>query len=132
MFNVDVGIPGHLFNVTATNGITGTSAVSVSASFTGVSAATASSAVGRAMSSKVAITHFSGSSDIATLYTIESPAGTVLWQKYKSGTNNDMDENFDPPYVVNTTGGTVVFKAAVAATSKTQINAAGFEIASQN
>lgn len=119
MFDVTVGTAGKLWSGTATNGISGTSSTSVATSISATESSTG----------KIAVTHFSGSSDIACLYTIESPAGTVLWQKYRAGTNNDVDERFDPP-IVGGRGATVLFKAALVASSKTQVNATGFEIGS--
>ena len=130
MFNVDVGTPGKLFRVTAANAITGTSAAAVSASFSAVSAPSAASATGTTPS-KIAVTHFSGSSDVATQYTIEAPTGTIIWQLYLAGTNNTFSQDFDPPLTYQTVGGTVLFKAGgMLATNKAAVNGAGYEIAS--
>lgn len=127
MFNVEIGTPGKLFLVTSTGGITATCS-NVTASYTGVSAATASSAVGKATPSKVCVTHFSGTCSTSSLWTIESPSGTVLWQKYLPSLTN-LSENFDPPLAFSAIGGSVLFKSTPSTSAIQQVNGGGFEVA---
>lgn len=116
MYNVDIGVPSQPFRVTATNAATGTSAASISGGY------------GAITNRKLAITHFSGSSSISGSYTIESPAGTVIWQKVMGGTNHAFSDNFDPPLVVAAEQA-VVFKASgFAAINTGTVNGAGFEV----
>lgn len=113
------GIPGKLFRVTATNGATATSAAAVSASYTPSVTAT----------NRLAVTHFSGASSVSAAYTIESPAGTVIWQLNVGNANNSFVQNFDPPLYVTTVGQAVLFKCgSLAATNTGGVNGAGFEV----
>ena len=117
MYNVDIGVPGKLYRVTATQAATGTSAAAVSGTYAAVA------------NRKLAVTHFSGSSDVAGIATIESPAGTVLWNQQFAGTNWALSENFEPPLVIQTVNQGVVFKVgSMVAINKSTVNALGFEI----
>jgi hypothetical protein len=127
MHEVSVGVPGALWDVTAAQATTGTSAAAVSASHAPSPSATR----------KVAVTHFSGSSDKSFIATIECPAGTVRWQKnfqetpLSTGPVNHFSENFDPPLVYQITAGAVLFKlASFDATNKSAVNGAGFDVLS--
>lgn len=127
MYNVDVGTPGKVLFVTASNTVSsgsGTSASSITATFS-ASAASAASSVGY----KFAITHFSGASSVSGDYTIESPAGTVLWRKTMTGANHHFSENFDPPIITASSVNAVVLKGNnYAATNTGTINAGGFQL----
>ncbi len=121
MESVDVGIPGRLFAVTSS-----ASAAAVSASYSSVASATASGIA----TTKLAVTHFSGCSAASASYTIESPAGTILWQKANTvAAFNQISENFDPPLMIQVKGQAVLFKAGgVAGTSS--VNGLGYEVES--
>lgn len=113
------GIPGKLFRVTSAAAASGTSAAAASGSYTPSVTAT----------NRLAVTHFSGASSVSAAYTVESPAGTVIWQLNLSGTNNGFTQNWDPPLYVTTVGQAVVFKCgAMASTNTGTVNGAGFEV----
>lgn len=120
MPQLEVGVPGKTW-ITSASGAT-----AASAGYTPTAAAAASAGgAGR----KLIVTHFSGSSDLATLYTIESPSGTVIWRKRASAVNSSLSENFDPGLRIDTTGQAVVFRSS-AGTAATEVNGAGYEVVS--
>lgn len=127
MFDEQCGVPGKILNTTATNVVSsgsGTSATSISCGFS-ASAASAKGLPGW----RVAITHFSGASSCSASYTVESPAGTVLWRMDLANTNNGFVQNFDPPIMSGSANAAVVFKAQnLGSTNTAGVNGTGYQI----
>lgn len=72
---------------------------------------------------KTVVTHVSGSSDLAALVTVESPSGTVLWQK-RFGAAFSFSESFKYGEYEAAAGADVLVKVS-ASTTNSEANIAG-------